>query len=83
MASVRHIYKNLPAVFLQFESFWMRCEFDRSDAFAVGRVDYPDSAAAKADVDLFRSAVVTHVVRVILKVYFTDKLPGFGIIDIA
>lgn len=70
-------------MFLQFESFGVSCEFDRTNAFAVGRVDYAKPTVAKADVNLLCGAVVTYVVCIILEVHSAERLPGFGVINIA
>jgi hypothetical protein len=58
-------------------------EFIRSDLFSIDCVDDPYSTAAKAHINSFRCAIVTHVVGVIGKIHFANKLKGIGIIDVA
>src|SRR4029077_7060472 len=75
--------KNSPPLFLQDESFRMRCEFDRAHAFSVARVDHADPAIAEADINSPGSDVVTHVIGVVFEVNIAEELPGFGIIKLA
>src|SRR6266550_3048326 len=58
-------------------------EFNRSNLFSIDCVDDPYSTAAKAHTDSFRRAIVTHVVGVIGKIHFANKLKGIDIIDVA
>ena len=83
MPRVWDIHENTMAGFFQLEGFWVRGEFDRTNLSPVGGIDDAESAAPKADVNLFRGAVVTHVVRIILEIHFADQLPGFGVMDVA
>ena len=58
-------------------------EFNRSNLFSIDCVDDPYSTAAKAHINSFRRVIVTHVVGVIGKIHFANKLKGIGIIDVA
>src|SRR5436190_3959274 len=68
MPGVGNIYKNSVPAFLQLESFGMSSKFDQADLLAGRRVYDSDSAAAKANVNLFGGAVVTNVVGIIFEV---------------
>src|SRR5438128_12079064 len=82
MSGVGNIYKNSFPAFLQLESFGMSCESDPGDLLAVRRVDDADSAAAKANVNLFGGSVVTNIVSIIFEVEFSNRLVRFSVVNL-
>src|SRR5205823_6453048 len=58
-------------------------EFNRSNLFSIGSVDDPDSTAPEAHIDSSRRAIIAHIVGIIGKIHFANKLKGIGIIDVA
>jgi hypothetical protein len=68
MAGVRNIYENSLSLLFQLERLRMRGEFNRAGLLTVCRVDDPDSAAAKADINSFRRIVITNIIGIVFEV---------------
>src|SRR5438128_1051164 len=82
MPGVGNIYKDSFSAFFQREGLGMGSKFDQADLLAGRRVYDSDSAAAKANVNLFGGAVVTNIVSIIFEVEFSNRLVRFSVVNL-